>query len=113
VATWNVRDTCVAGSQPGCPNWLALIVHEPGVAVAVTVAVVVLVGATSHVVAVLDAKVTGNPEVTVALTVIVVLTPMSWGWAKVIVCEPTGVTEFDGADATLVSGPFAAVTVNV
>ena len=60
-----------------------------------------------------DVNDTANDEVEVAVKVGVVPKFCAPGFAKVIVCDALGVTEFDAADAAPVPALFVAVTVKV
>ena len=82
--TVKVRVTGGAGSFVASPGWLAVIEQEP------PLRIVAVLPETVQMVGVFEAKVTGSPEVAVALSVICAegLYVMLGSGLKVIVCEP-------------------------
>lgn len=68
---------------------------------------------TVHTAVVLEVKLTGSPELAVAVSVGVVPKFCAPGLAKVIVCVASGVVLFDAADGAPVPAELVAVTVKV
>ena len=106
--TVNVLLTVGAAFHAVLPAWSALIVQEPAVT-KVSAPPVVMV----HTPVVDEVKLTGSPDVELAVSVGVVPKFCAPGFVNVIVWLPLGITELDGPDGVLVPTPLVAVTVKV
>ena len=108
--TVNERVTGAAGWKSASPAWLAVRVQVPAVRRLIDRPVGLQTAG------VVEVRVTGNPELAVAVTVIGDWARVEFGgWGKLIVCGTgaAGVTAFDGAEGGLVPTLLVAVTVNV
>ena len=106
-----MRVTCAAASKLSLPAWSALIVQVPAEA-----NVSVPPDVTVHTPVVDEVKDGAKPDEAVAFNTAFVPKVGASGFTNVIVCDPFGVTAFDGADAVpipaeLVALPFGVATV--